>query len=127
MLNCALTALKFVSVLASIHPRGPSTKTLSFKKQSNMRLCQILISDAQLQRSHARSHFVGDQECAAQASPPRTGRERLQTWLLRGRSAGETNTQVCWKGRVWLAFDWDIYESNVGGFLIIQCPFFQTQ
>ena len=49
---------------------------------------------AQLQRPPACSHLTGDEERPAQASPPRTGRERLQTRLLRGGPAGETNTQV---------------------------------
>lgn len=50
---------------------------------------------AQLQRSPACSHFTGDQERAPQASPTRTCWEGLQTWILRGRPAGEKNTQVC--------------------------------
>lgn len=49
---------------------------------------------AQLQWSPACSHFTGDQERTPQAPPPRTCRERLQTWILRGRPAGAKNTQV---------------------------------
>lgn len=48
----------------------------------------------QLQRPPARPHLIGDEERAVQASPPRAGREGLQTRLLRGRPAGETHTQV---------------------------------
>lgn len=69
------------------HPRSKSPHGI-------IKVRRIPPTGAQLHRSTARPHLTGDEELPAQAAPPRTGRERLQTWLLRGRPAGEENTQV---------------------------------